>query len=211
VITGGGAGIGLSISQSFAVAGASKIVIIGRRTSVLEKAAASIHNLVGNKTQVFTVSADVANKEQVDEAFSKISTAFGGKPLDILVNNAGYYSGVRPYGTETTEEWRTALDINVLGVYNITTAFIVNAKPDATLINISSGVAHIVPFHGFSAYATTKIAGARLFETIQHEKPALHVINLHPGQVVETEMANKLAADMPHVDDGTFSRSPKGI
>src|SRR4051812_16410327 len=74
VITGGGSGIGLAISHSFALAGTSKIAIIGRRSDVLAKAAASIHNLVGDKTKVFTVSADVSSREQIDQAFSDIST-----------------------------------------------------------------------------------------------------------------------------------------
>jgi len=43
VITGCDSGIGLPIFQSFALARASKIAIIGRRRGVLEKAAASIH------------------------------------------------------------------------------------------------------------------------------------------------------------------------
>ena len=204
VITGGGSGIGLSISQSFALAGSSKIAIIGRRNAVLEKAAASIYDLVGNTTQVLTVPADVSSKEQIDQAFSDISVAFGGKPLDILVNNAGYYSGVRPFGTETIDEWQIALDTNIKGVYNVTTAFIATATPDATLINISSATAHIEPFFGYSAYATTKIAGARLMECIQSEKPSLHIVNVHPGRVVETEMARKLSVNRAHIDDGIY-------
>jgi len=202
VITGGGSGIGLSISQSFALAGASKIAIIGRRRGVLEKAAASIREIVGEKTKVFIVSADIGNKEQVGESFSKIRTEFGGKPLDVLVSNAGYYSGLRPFGTETVDEWQSAFDINVKGVYNVVTAFLANAVPNAALINITSGVAHIDPYPGFSSYATTKLAGARLMECVQAEKPLLHVVNIHPGQVTETEMANKLAQGMAHIDDG---------
>lgn len=207
VITGGGSGIGLSISQSFALAGASKIAIVGRRLEVLQSAKESIYNLVGNKADVFIVSADIGDRDQVDQALSLISKQFQGIPLHILVNNAGYYSGVRPYGSETYEEWQMALDVNVKGVYNITTAFIAKARPDATLINITSAVAHIAPFFGFSAYATTKLAGARLMECIHHEKPELHVVNIHPGQVVETDMANKLGANMKHLDDGELDKS----
>jgi NAD(P)-dependent dehydrogenase (short-subunit alcohol dehydrogenase family) len=206
VITGGSAGIGLAISQAFALAGVSQIAILGRRTDVLAKAAASIHDLVGTKTQVFTVPADVASKDQMDSALAEIKTVFGGKPLDILVSNAGYYSGVRPFGTETPSEWQAAVEANIIGVYNTTTAFIANATSDATIINTASGAAHLpTPFHGFSAYTSTKMAGARLMECLQSEMPSLHIVNLHPGQVVETDMAKKLAADLKvdreHIDD----------
>lgn len=148
------------------------------------------------------MSADVSKKEQVDEAFSEISNRFGGKPLDILVNNAGYYTGVRPFGTETLEEWQSAFEVNLKGVYNFTTAFIANATSDATLINISSALAHTVPARGYLSYIATKLAGAGLKQCIQHEEPLLHIVNMHPGQVVETEMANKYAPNLPHVDDG---------
>lgn len=206
MITGGGSGIGFAISQSVALAGASKLAIIGRRISILEEAKASIHHLVGDKTEVFIVSADIGIKDEVDLALSKISKAFDDKPLDILINNAGYYSGLRPFGTETAAEWQMAVDINVKGVYNITTAFIAKARPDATLINITSAVGHIAPFFGYSAYATTKLAGARLFECIHHEKPELHIVNIHPGRVVETDMAKKLSTTRPHIDDGKMLR-----
>jgi len=59
VITGCDSGIGLPISQSFALARASRIAIIGHRRGVLEKAAASIHQLVGENIRVLIVSADI--------------------------------------------------------------------------------------------------------------------------------------------------------
>jgi NAD(P)-dependent dehydrogenase (short-subunit alcohol dehydrogenase family) len=204
IITGGGAGIGLAISKSLALAGTSKLAIIGRRTEVLEKAKATIHELVGNKTQVFTVSADVADKSQVEKAFSQIKSEFG-QPLDILVNNAGYFTGVRPLGEETVDEWTTAFNINIKGLYVVATTFIKHAKTDATLINISTGLAHLpASFRtGFSSYSSTKLAGSKIMEFIQAEYPSLHVVDLHPGQVTETEMAGKAGgAGMGHIDDG---------
>jgi NAD(P)-dependent dehydrogenase (short-subunit alcohol dehydrogenase family) len=188
VITGGGSGIGLAISKAFALAGASQIAIIGRRAEVLAKAKASITDLIGSdKTNIFVVSADLSKKDQVDSAFTKIHSAFGGKPLDIFVNNAGYFSGDRPFGTETPEEWDSAIDINIKGLYLGVTAFIANAKADATVINISTAIAHIpAGFRsGFSSYAATKLAGSKIMEFVQAEHPSLFVVDVHPGQVWE--------------------------
>ena len=98
IITGGGSGIGLAISKALALAGASRLAISGRRTEVLAKAEAEIKDLVGEKTKVFTFSADVGNKEQIDKAIAQIWLEFGGRVFDILVNNAGYYTGLRPIG-----------------------------------------------------------------------------------------------------------------
>jgi NAD(P)-dependent dehydrogenase (short-subunit alcohol dehydrogenase family) len=203
VITGGGSGIGLAISKALALAGASRLAIIGRRTEVLAKAEAEIKDLVGEKTRVFTFSADVGNKEQIDKAFAQIWSEFGGRTLDILVNNAGYYTGLRPLGTETVEEWTTTFNINIKGVYLVTTAFIAKAKKDATIINISSGMVHLpASFRtGFSSYSSTKLAGSKIMDFVQAENPSLHVVEIHPGQVTETEMAGKLGK-LPHIDDG---------
>jgi NAD(P)-dependent dehydrogenase (short-subunit alcohol dehydrogenase family) len=205
VITGGGSGIGFEISKALALAGTSRLAIIGRRTEVLAKAKAAIHDLVGNKTQVFTVSADVADKTQIENAFSLISNEFGGKPLDILVNNAGYFTGIRPLGEETIDEWTNAFNINIKGLYLVVTTFIKNAKADATVINISSGLAHLPASYRtfFSSYSSTKLAGSKIMEFVQAENPSLHVVDLHPGQVTETEMAGKVSSmELGHIDDG---------
>ena len=45
-------------------------------------------------------------------------------------------------------------------------------------------------------------------EYTQIENPSLHVLNIKPGNVTETEMVAKLAKDigeLPHVDDGITS------
>lgn len=206
VITGGGSGIGLSISRAYALAGASKIAIIGRRPQILQEAVSSIQNLVGIETEIITISANIADKAQVDNAMSEIRKTFG-QQLDVLVSNAGYYSGPRPLGTESAEDWQTNLEVNISGLYLTTMAFIQNAKPNATLINVSSGVVHRAPAAGFASYAVSKIAGAKLMEYVQFEKPLLHVVNVHPGEVVETDLALKIAQALgqalDHIDDGT--------
>ncbi|KAK0105210.1 hypothetical protein ONS95_004395 [Cadophora gregata] len=208
IITGGGSGIGLAITKSVAQAGASHIVILGRRAEVLAKAAATVHELVGNKTKVHTISTDVSNKEQVDRAFRKIHSEIG-KPLDILILNAGFYSGIRPLGTETVEEWQTVFNINILGPYLVSAAFTSNAAPDATIVNISSAIAHLDPFPGFASYAATKLAGSKIMQYMQKENPGMHVVDVHPGQVRETDMAGKatgeLYDDVSHIDDAELA------
>lgn len=204
VVTGGGSGIGLSISRSAALAKATNLFILGRRSAVLSSATKEILAL-NTGTNVYPIIADIANKAQVDKAFAEIHGKFGGK-LDLLITNAGYFTGLRAYGTETVDEWQTAFDINVKGFYLVTSAFIPLAKTDATIISISTAIAHLPAssFPGFSSYAATKLAGAKLLEYVQGQYPELHVVNLHPGQVTETEMAGKAKGNPRlerHIDD----------
>jgi NAD(P)-dependent dehydrogenase (short-subunit alcohol dehydrogenase family) len=210
LITGGSAGIGLSISKSVAQASAKNLIIFGRRAAVLDSAVSEITSQLGNLTKVFPIIADVSKKEDVDTAFSKIATMLPDVKLDILVLNAGYFSGLRPLGTETVSEWQTAFSVNVLSLYLITMAFLPIAKKDATIINISTGVAHLSSFLGFSSYGSTKMAGSKFLTYVEDENPDLRVVQLHPGQVTETEMAGKLKQTKGnenldvHIDDGEY-------
>lgn len=207
VVTGGGAGIGAAIAQSVALAGASKIAIIGRRHAVLDENSQKINSLVGDKTQVLTVVADVSSKEQIEQAFFQITQAFGDEGLHMLVNNAAFFTGIRPFGSESTEDWTSNFNVNVLGPYHVTTAFIANAGPKAVIVNVSSASTQISPVSGLSSYATTKLAGAKLMDYVQKEYPLLHVVNVHPGQVRETEGVRRgqSTGELPkvqHIDDG---------
>jgi NAD(P)-dependent dehydrogenase (short-subunit alcohol dehydrogenase family) len=207
LLTGGGAGIGLAIAKSIAQAGAKTLIILGRRKEVLFAAAKTIHDFAGDQTRIFPISADISDKTQVDAAFSKIAAELPDTKLDVLINNAGYFTGPRAFGTETVEEWQKMFDINVKGVYLITSAFLkLAAAKDAKIINISSAIAHLPPhpFPGFSSYAATKMAGSKIMQYAAADYPDISVLDLHPGQVTETDMASKVEG-LEHIDDGKSS------
>ncbi|TAQ83072.1 hypothetical protein B7494_g8604 [Chlorociboria aeruginascens] len=191
VITGAGSGIGASIAESMALAGAPRLAIIGRRAGALASTASQIHDLVGDQTQVVVAVADVGNKEEVDEAFSKINSEFKGKSLDILVSNAGYNTGYRPFGTESVEEWTASFNVNIKGVYLVASAFIKTAASDATIIDISSALVQIPAVPAMSSYCSTKLAGTRLLSHVQTQYPSMHVVHLHPGQIITTGLAQQ--------------------
>jgi len=79
LITGGSAGIGFSIAQTLAAAGA-RVAITGRDKGRLDKAASELG--------VFAVHADVSNEADVERTYREVLGKFGD--LDILVNNAGF-------------------------------------------------------------------------------------------------------------------------
>jgi 3-oxoacyl-[acyl-carrier protein] reductase len=78
LITGGSAGIGRSIAQTLAAAGA-RVAITGRDRGRLEEAARTLG--------VFPIHADVSQEADVERTYREVLAQFGD--LDILVNNAG--------------------------------------------------------------------------------------------------------------------------
>lgn len=82
LVTGGGSGLGLSMSKRFAALGA-RVAITGRSADRLEAAAKEI-DPTGER--VMTHPCDVRDFAQVDGMVAAVAERFGG--IDVLVNNA---------------------------------------------------------------------------------------------------------------------------
>lgn len=82
LVTGGGTGLGKSMTRGFLEVGAETI-ICGRRKSVLDETAEELMQETGGKVSTFQI--DIRNAEAVDEMIEEI---WQGGPLDSLVNNA---------------------------------------------------------------------------------------------------------------------------
>lgn len=82
LVTGGGTGLGKSISRRAVELGA-ELVICGRREEVLRQTAAEFDALGGKKTRV--VACDIREAEQVAQMMEQV---WAEGPLDVLLNNA---------------------------------------------------------------------------------------------------------------------------
>jgi len=101
LVTGGGTGIGLMMAKALADGGAAKVYIVGRRTEVLQAAAASI----GKPTVVVPLYCDVTSKVSLESVADVIANDAGY--LNLLVCNAGV-SGpyvVSPTAGESAKDW----------------------------------------------------------------------------------------------------------
>lgn len=83
LVTGGGTGLGRSMSERFVELGA-KVAISSRRPDVIEQTAAEITSAKGG--EVFATSCDVRQPEQVEAMLDAVIERFGR--IDVLVNNA---------------------------------------------------------------------------------------------------------------------------
>ena len=83
IVTGGGTGLGKSMSTYFLQLGAN-VVITSRKLDVLEKTAAELS--ASTKGNCFAVACDVRNYEEVENVLKLSIEKFG--QVDVLVNNA---------------------------------------------------------------------------------------------------------------------------
>lgn len=105
LVTGGGTGIGLAIARALAEQGA-QVTITGRRSEVLDQAAAS-HGL---HAQVM----DVANPTSVTDGVAAAVAQRG--PVQICVPNAGIAEGRSVMKTDL-DFWRQMMGINLDGAF----------------------------------------------------------------------------------------------
>jgi len=82
LVTGGGSGLGAAMSRRFAELGA-ELIICGRRSAVLDEAAAQLRT--DCKAKVGTFTCDIRDAAAIADMMTAI---WNDGPLDILVNNA---------------------------------------------------------------------------------------------------------------------------
>jgi len=148
LITGGGTGIGKATASAFIAKGA-KVVITGRRQSVLEETTQELGE------QAYFIAGDVSKEGEPARIIEETIRKFGR--LDVLVNNAG--TGKMGPLTETSDEdiesiYRTNV-FAPLALIREATTHLANSK--GAVINISSVAARgMMP--GVAAYASSKAA-----------------------------------------------------
>lgn len=110
LVTGGGTGIGLGISQLLAELGAH-VVMASRKPAHLEAARADIASRGGKVT---AVQLDVRDPEQVKAAVDGVAQQLGR--IDVLVNNAAgnFYA---PSATLSPNAWKSVVEIDLYGTF----------------------------------------------------------------------------------------------
>ena len=152
VITGGSSGIGLGVATAFASHGA-EVVIISRSAERLAAAAASVAERTGRRCATYV--CDVRDDETVAAVRDQVRGVFG--TTTVLVNNAA--ANFRMAAEDMTRRaFTTVLDIDLIGTFTFTTAFV------ADMIREGSGsvVNVVVPDaeRGFPGYAHAGAAKA---------------------------------------------------
>ncbi|HEY0023955.1 MAG TPA: SDR family oxidoreductase [Longimicrobium sp.] len=153
VVTGGSKGIGYSIGEYLARAGAN--VVISARNADEVKAAAERLNGLGAGT-VIGVQADVRSYEDVQRMITAAAELADG--LDILINNAGV-GGFAPVDQISVDLWHRIIETNLNGVFYCCREAVPHMRKRGAgwIINIGS-LAGKNPFAGGAAYNASKFA-----------------------------------------------------
>lgn len=188
LVTGSSKGIGASIAQAMAHAGAD-IVLVGRSEESLKESKSAIEK-IGRNVEVLL--CDVSSDETVKAAFANIADL----KVDILVNNAGSISRA-PAAETQMQDWKRIIDTNLNSIFQISQACgqPMIAKRSGTIINIAS----LLSFQGginVSAYTASKHGVAGVTKALANEwgSHGVTVNAIAPGYI-STDNTAALRAD----------------
>lgn len=152
LVTGGGRGMGASIANRFATAGAN-VAITYHNTN--DGAARVMKNIEACGQSAFAVAAHASEASSIQAAVEKTVAHFGG--LDILVNNAGIFIA-KPIAELTLEDFQNTIEVNVRAAFVASQAAAAVMKEGGRIISIGSNLAEQVPMQGASLYSLSKAA-----------------------------------------------------
>jgi len=187
VITGGTSGIGLSIAESFAEAGAQIAICSSKQTNVDH----ALELLKTKDISAYGEVVDVSDRSSIFSFADKVEEKFGG--IDIWVSNAAIVSSKKLIDTPE-DLWQRVMDINVKSVYygGLIAADKIKKRGGGVLLNAAS-FASLMPSVGSGAYAASKAAVFSMTKTLGAELAPfnIRVVGYCPG-IIKTRMTEPL-------------------
>ncbi|KAJ2554201.1 hypothetical protein IWW35_001407 [Coemansia sp. RSA 1878] len=191
VVTGGGSGIGLMISQGF-VKNGSRVYIVARKHNVLEKAA---QELTAQGTgKCISLVCDLRDAAQIKQLTEKLAE-LEPRGIDVLVNNSGASWGPGFIESYPDIAWEQLLTLNTQRVFTLTQQLFpqlekrASIETPARVINIGSIYGIITPYFLSPAYSASKAAVHHLSKVLAaHLGPRNITVNAVAPGPFETHM-----------------------
>lgn len=164
IVTGGGGGIGRALGERFLAEG-MRVVLADIDEPLLKSTVDELGARFGDA--VLGVPCDVSILESVEALRDATVDAFG--TAHLVCNNAGIPSGSDGALWEHhVNDWRWALDVNVLGVVHGVNVFVplLLAQGEGHVVNTSSSNGTFAPLSNSAVYATTKAAVTTITECL---------------------------------------------
>jgi len=203
VVTGGGSGIGLAITEKFVTNGIQTI-IIGRNQKKLADAKERLGELC------IPFAFDLTDLKSIPGLVNQIADEYG--PIDILVNNAGI--NLKKEFTEVSdEEFNQVIQSNIVSMFVLSREIVKVMIKNGTgrIINISSmasqyGIPKVI------AYTASKsaIEGMTRAMAVELSPKGILVNCIAPG-FIATDMSAKALNNDAERKNKVLSRTPMGI
>lgn len=203
IVTGGGAGIGKAIANSFAEEGA-KIVIADFNEETLN---ATVEELKEAGHEAIGVIVNVAIEEDVAKMVDEAVSTFGR--VDILVNNAGVGDNMQAAENVKDETWERVMNINVTGVMRglrkVIPVFLENGG--GTIVNMAS-ISGLTGGRGGLAYTAAKHAVVGMTKNIASQYGPQ---NIRCNAIAPAHIETGFAASMSNVDKFGMEIATRGL
>jgi len=188
IVTGASRGIGQSIAEHLAQAGA-KVVLASRKQEALDKVAAAIQSSGG---EALAIAAHSGTKETLTALVEKTIDHWG--QVDILVNNAATNPHFGPALEAEDSLWQKTIEVNIMGNIWLCQRVVPHMREQGagSIINIAS-IAGISPGEMQGIYSMTKAAIISLTQTLAMElgQDRIRVNAIAPG-LIQTRFARVL-------------------
>jgi NAD(P)-dependent dehydrogenase (short-subunit alcohol dehydrogenase family) len=205
IVTGASRGIGQSIAEEMAKAGA-KVVLASRKQEDLDKVVAGIRD---NGGDAIAIAAHTGKKDTLLDLAKKTVDHYGG--VDILVNNAATNPHFGPMLEAEDSIWTKTIEVNVMGNVWLSQAVVplMRQAGGGKIINVAS-VNGLNPGHFQGIYSATKAAVISLTKTLAMELGSdnIQVNAVAPG-LIQTKFAQVLWENDKMLDH-VLTRTPLG-
>lgn len=205
LITGSSRGIGKSIAQEYARAGA-KVVISSRKIDACLTVRDEITAAGG---QAIAVPCNIGRKEDL-QALVDATIAEWGR-IDILVANAAINPVYGPLASVSDDAWDKIMGSNLRSTWQLCNMVIpaMAERKDGTVIILSS-IAGLRGNPVIGAYGVSKAAEAALVRNlaVEYGRANIRVNAIAPG-IIETDFAKALT-DNPDIAKAVMRRAPLG-
>lgn len=197
IVTGAGTGIGKAAALALLQDG-WQVVLAGRRREPLQ----AVADVSGAGARTLVLPTDVAQPDAVRALFD--ATVQAWSRVDVLFNNAGVSAPGVPLEDLPFEQWQSAVDINLTGMFLcIQQAFRVmkaQSPRGGRIINNGSISAH-APRPNSIAYTATKhgVMGLTKAASLDGRKYDIAVGQIDIGNAA-TEMAERMAKGVPQAN-----------
>nr|XP_039265690.1 estradiol 17-beta-dehydrogenase 8-like [Styela clava] len=172
VVTGGGSGIGRSVSELFAREGCS-VAVLDLNQDGMEETLKVLDFDHGNTH--CTIKADVTSSDQAKEAFKTAEEKLGIK-ITVLVNCAGIATSPSSFDQMKETDFDNVIQVNLKGTFIMCKQFLLSLEnfntnsndTRATVVNISS-IAGIKGIGEMSNYVASKFGVVGITKTLALE------------------------------------------